>query len=797
MTLRLFFIVMVFIAAGARAQTFSPKVRIPLPVSWQVQKTAWADLNNDSILDIVVAAKENKNVNLYAFKNPKKGVSTPILLSHTPFKSVNWSITDIDHNGTQDIIVTGLDTLAVIHSEKYLNSGSFIFHRGDGPVLTEGALQLEAVDLNNDTREELVFIRDTEGFSIRDLTGRKKILDTMTVSIADFVIYDFDGNGFNDIALSGEDDQHRPFITILELKNAFDTLRTIRIPAPLTGHLRAGDINHDGLFDLIAAGKDSVGRSLVRSYTNRDSLFRLVKTRPGVTDAELEIADLDSDGKSDLIFHGNDSGGNPINRVVHFSGDSVSLPYNHLLNQEFGDFDRDGDLDLLQLHDTLALVILENQEPVVNKTPTFPTDFIGAFVLNRVFFFWKPAADDHTPGAALTYDLLITGTNASTNGAFLPGEYDRTLVAHGNRTTAQFALVRVPNGSYTGNIQAVDNSFLGSAGVGGVCTPGLCIQMQQQVITSCQETPVQIKTAQPVMWFSFSKGFIGIADSLRADPKTDTIFSFIPQSGNACNALQLYNIIQLPKDTLTITDSKTSCEGKAVTLTTPTEWSDIIWKDGAESIKGTGTSIPYTITKDETLIATGHNGQGCFMKQTETLHISKPNVTVHDDHIRIMKGDQANLSASGASTYSWQPPTGLSNSLIPDPSASPALTTSYTVTGYDSLGCSGTASVLVEVEDTAFVPNLFTPNGDGKNDELKIYGLTHAREFHFAVYNREGSVVFESNDLTTVVSRGWDGSRQGIQQPPGLYYWKIEGTYDNGSPLYLNGKTKGSILLVR
>jgi gliding motility-associated-like protein len=122
---------------------------------------------------------------------------------------------------------------------------------------------------------------------------------------------------------------------------------------------------------------------------------------------------------------------------------------------------------------------------------------------------------------------------------------------------------------------------------------------------------------------------------------------------------------------------------------------------------------------------------------------------------------------------------------------------SYTVTGYDTLGCTATAKVLVEVEQTAFVPNLFTPNGDGENDQLMIYGLSTANNFRFAIHNRDGNLVYEASDVGAVTSRGWDGSTRNVEQPPGLYYWKVEGNFSDGSDLNLNGRITGSILLVR
>jgi gliding motility-associated-like protein len=154
------------------------------------------------------------------------------------------------------------------------------------------------------------------------------------------------------------------------------------------------------------------------------------------------------------------------------------------------------------------------------------------------------------------------------------------------------------------------------------------------------------------------------------------------------------------------------------------------------------------------------------------------------------------LTASGANTYSWSPTEGLDNPSISSPLATPLVTTNYTVTAKDSLGCSTTGIVLVEVMEAGFIPTLFTPNGDGKNDALKIFGLTSASNFRFTIYNREGSVMFDTSDLLTAEQQGWPGVTNGQSQPNGTYFWKVEGD-SPGGPVTLNGKKSGAFLLVR
>ncbi|GAA4314880.1 hypothetical protein GCM10023143_25920 [Compostibacter hankyongensis] len=90
--------------------------------------------------------------------------------------------------------------------------------------------------------------------------------------------------------------------------------------------------------------------------------------------------------------------------------------------------------------------------------------------------------------------------------------------------------------------------------------------------------------------------------------------------------------------------------------------------------------------------------------------------------------------------------------------------------------------------DEIFVPNAFTPNGDGNNDILLVYGNT-ITSMRLVVYNQWGQKVFESRDQKT----GWDGTMNGRKQPVGVYVYYLEATLQDGKKV----EKKGSITLIR
>ena len=94
-----------------------------------------------------------------------------------------------------------------------------------------------------------------------------------------------------------------------------------------------------------------------------------------------------------------------------------------------------------------------------------------------------------------------------------------------------------------------------------------------------------------------------------------------------------------------------------------------------------------------------------------------------------------------------------------------------------------------------YIPNAFSPNGDGVNDELFVIGKTiQKEEFFWAVYDRHGTLVFLSLDPTI----GWDGTilagkNKLKDASPGVYVYRLKYKDVNGNYF----ERDGSITLIR
>ena len=170
---------------------------------------------------------------------------------------------------------------------------------------------------------------------------------------------------------------------------------------------------------------------------------------------------------------------------------------------------------------------------------------------------------------------------------------------------------------------------------------------------------------------------------------------------------------------------------------------------------------------------------------------------------KVMEGESLNLTAAasggtGAYTYTWVP----------------NATTNYTITGgenalfnaikegivnikyqvKDANNClTQSADLAITIAPATIIfdlPNAFTPNGDGKNDVLKLITNAGVNELRsFKIFSRSGNLVFESRD----VSRGWDGRYNGNLLPIDIYYWTAVYVDRNN---VTNSKT-GTVLLLK
>ncbi len=124
-------------------------------------------------------------------------------------------------------------------------------------------------------------------------------------------------------------------------------------------------------------------------------------------------------------------------------------------------------------------------------------------------------------------------------------------------------------------------------------------------------------------------------------------------------------------------------------------------------------------------------------------------------------------------------------------------TTQFNVTATNQYGCQDSAHVIIDVlcdKSQVFIPNTFTPNGDGQNDVFYPRGIGIKVVKSFRIYNRWGQLVFERDDIQLNDEHsGWDGTFNGAKPVPDTYIYAMDAVCDNGSPI----DWKGDVTLIR
>ncbi|NDC41454.1 MAG: PKD domain-containing protein, partial [Chitinophagia bacterium] len=171
--------------------------------------------------------------------------------------------------------------------------------------------------------------------------------------------------------------------------------------------------------------------------------------------------------------------------------------------------------------------------------------------------------------------------------------------------------------------------------------------------------------------------------------------------------------------------------------------------------------------------------------------------------VEVIAGSQVQLYVDTLNSvklthFLWTPSdTTLTCYTCPRPIATPINTTVYQVVASTDEGCADSATVTIRVlcnEDQVFIPNTFTPNGDGLNDRFYVSGRGLGSIKRMAVYNRWGELMFESNYVrSNDAGTGWDGSYKGEPLPPDVYVYIIDVLCSTGEQFSF----KGDISLVR
>lgn len=192
------------------------------------------------------------------------------------------------------------------------------------------------------------------------------------------------------------------------------------------------------------------------------------------------------------------------------------------------------------------------------------------------------------------------------------------------------------------------------------------------------------------------------------------------------------------------------------------------------------------------VILISQNAKNCSDTALQRVLVQNFRPFAGDDTV-IVKGETIIFNAQGGVKYTWSPSENLSDANIGNPSRyypDTGLFTYY-VHVESAFGCTGddTIQVLVVNQASFFMPNAFSPNGDGLNDIFRPVAVGYRSLKSFQVFNRWGEEVYSGKTLET----GWDGTYNHRQAEIGVYFWQISFIDRFGKEGYL----KGDVTLLR
>lgn len=229
------------------------------------------------------------------------------------------------------------------------------------------------------------------------------------------------------------------------------------------------------------------------------------------------------------------------------------------------------------------------------------------------------------------------------------------------------------------------------------------------------------------------------------------------------------------------------CPGDSLRLEVTGSFTSYSWNTGATTqsiyVKGAATySVDVT------------TATGCTINATREVKLfNEPEVVITAEPTEVAEGQSAVLTATGLQNYLWEPADALSSASVPNPTATPLVTTTYTVKGTDANGCKGEAIIELRVREGSIYGKIspskfFSPdNGDEFGRFWLVDRIEEYPGCQVSVYDDKGIKVHEAKPYLN----DWDGTFNGRKLPDGVYYFVIKCEGEATAP-----KT-GSITLLR
>jgi gliding motility-associated-like protein len=294
----------------------------------------------------------------------------------------------------------------------------------------------------------------------------------------------------------------------------------------------------------------------------------------------------------------------------------------------------------------------------------------------------------------------------------------------------------------------------------------------------------QVSTDGGTTWINPSSGATGLTHTVSPLGNLQTV-TLIVKSLNSCGEGISQPVSGCSSTPVQVVDPALSvCEGANATFNvqSPVAGVNYSWYNSLTGgmILGTGSSFTFSnVTGSATLYVEQQLGACIGAPRTPVVVSVLPplgpiTATVDSIGVNVVRfrwnavpgAGSYQVSIDGGTTFITPSsgPTGLTHTIG---GLQPAQEVTLIVKAIGTITCQESISQVVKARtwpDDIYIPNAFTPNGDGLNDVFRVYGYI-VQEQHVMVFNQWGAKIFESRDQSV----GWDGTHSGKPQPSGVY----------------------------
>ena len=444
----------------------------------------WGDYDNDGDLDLLLVGTDDTQNYAKIYRNERSDGSdvftdvTAAGLQAVINGPVTWG--DYDNDGDLDVLLTGYDGGSTNFSIVYRNDGSGVFTDLELDLVPMGSGSVDWGDYDNDGDLDIFMTgwNGTTSYAIIYNNDDGNFVDIEAglpgVRTGSCFWGDYDNDGDLDILLSGWNGVN----TYAQIFNNDDGEFT-DIDAGLNlvnGSAAWGDYDGDGDLDLISTGYKAGNPYSTYLYRNDNSSFVEVNSGlPGVSQSSVAWGDYDNDGDLDLLLNGWDGTNRHTdifqNNAGAFTAINAGLPAVRAGALAWGDYDNDGDLDIFLSGQDVDLTyhsnIYRNDGETTNTSPQRPTNLTSSISGADVILSWDAASDSETPTPGLTYNLRIgttpKGEEIKTSHSD-PTTGFRELTLPGNvQNVTSWTIHGLADGDYNWSVQTIDNAFVGSS----------------------------------------------------------------------------------------------------------------------------------------------------------------------------------------------------------------------------------------------------------------------------------------------------------------------------------------------